>query len=189
MTAHVAERSGTKVPPLPPLGRMVSSRRERTLGRRTEPEVPVEVFRRRLTLCGPLTATPVFGHPDVDVGTLEVTGGLSLSGPDEHLLPLRWIALLYGRIGCDLSASTGIHDTAGAAKVLLAGASTVQVTSALYRHGIEHLKTITEGLEHWMAEKDFESVDAFRGRVSRFHTEKPELFERAQYIKAFVNAE
>ena len=130
-----------------------------------------------------------FFHPDVDVGTLEVTGGLSLSGPDEHLLPLRWIALLYGRIGCDLSASTGIHDTAGAAKVLLAGASTVQITSALYRHGIEHLRTITDGLEKWMAQKDFASVDAFRGRLSRFHTEKPELYERAQYIKAFVNAE
>lgn len=130
-----------------------------------------------------------FFHPDVDVGTLEVTGGLSLSGSEEHLLPLRWLALLYGRVGCDLCASTGVHDTAGAAKVLLAGASTVQVTSALYRHGVDHLRTIRDGLESWMRQKGFESVDAFRGRLSRFHTEKPELYERAQYIKAFVDAE
>jgi dihydroorotate dehydrogenase (fumarate) len=130
-----------------------------------------------------------FFHPDVDVGTLEITGGLSLSGSEEHLLPLRWLALLYGRVGCDLCASTGVHDTAGAAKVLLAGATAVQVTSALYRHGVGHLRTIRDGLEAWMGQKGFASVDAFRGRLSRFHTEKPELYERAQYIKAFVDAE
>jgi len=130
-----------------------------------------------------------FFHPDVDLDALEVTGGLSLSGPEEHLLPLRWLALLYGRVGCDLSASTGVHDAAGAAKVLLAGATTVQVTSALYRHGVDHLRTIREGLESWMGQKGFATVDAFRGRLSRFHTEKPELYERAQYIKAFVDAE
>ncbi|MFH1531763.1 MAG: dihydroorotate dehydrogenase-like protein [Pseudomonadota bacterium] len=130
-----------------------------------------------------------FFHPDIDVDTLEVTGGLSLSGPGEVLLPLRWLALLYGRIGCDLCASTGIHDAVGAAKAILAGATTVQVTSALYRHGVDHLRTIRDGLESWMEQKGFASVDAFRGRLSRFHTEKPELYERAQYIKAFVDAE
>ncbi len=130
-----------------------------------------------------------FFHPDVDVDGLDVTGGLSLSSPDEHLLPLRWLALLYGRVGCDLCSSTGVHDAAGAAKMLLAGATAVQVTSALYRHGVDHLRTITDGLVGWMDEKGFATVSAFRGRLSRFHTEKPELFERAQYIKAFVDAE
>ena len=130
-----------------------------------------------------------FFHPDVDTASLKVTGGLSLSGPEEHLLPLRWLALLYGQVGCDLCASTGVHDATAAAKMLLAGAGAVQVTSALYRYGVEHLREMARELEAWMDEHGFNTVDSFRGRLSRFHTDNPELYERAQYIKAFVDVE
>jgi len=130
-----------------------------------------------------------FFHPDVDLETMGLRGGLSLSHPDEYRLPLRWVGLMFGRVGLDFCASSGIHDADAVVKMLLAGAAAVQVTSALYKRGVEHIGVLRTGLNSWMEGHDMPDIRSFRGRASRFHTESPELFERAQYIKAFVDAE
>jgi len=130
-----------------------------------------------------------FFHPDLDIVEMEPRGGLLLSRPEEYRLPLRWIGILYGRTGCDLCASTGVHGAGAVIRLILAGAKAVQVTSALYLYQHEIVGTMLHGLEDWMSEHGFESVETFRGRVSRFHSGRPEMYERSQYIKAFVDAE
>jgi len=130
-----------------------------------------------------------FFHPDLDIVAMEPKGGLSLSRPEEYRLPLRWVGILCGRTGCDLCASTGIHEPGSVIRLLLAGAKAVQVTSAIYLYKHEIVGTMLQGLADWMDEHDFSSIASFRGKVSRFHAGHPDMYERAQYIKAFVDAE
>jgi dihydroorotate dehydrogenase (fumarate) len=130
-----------------------------------------------------------FYHPDIDIETLSLSGGLSLSHPDEYRRTLRWMGLLYGRLTCDLCASTGVHDGATVIRQLLAGATAVQVTSAFYLHSLSLLQRMLLDLRTWMTLNSFDTIADFQGKVSRFHAENPDLFERAQYIKAFVGAE
>jgi len=54
-----------------------------------------------------------FYQPDIDLETMEAHSRLQLSSPSELLLPLRWIALLHGRVKASLAATGGIHDAAG----------------------------------------------------------------------------
>jgi dihydroorotate dehydrogenase (fumarate) len=127
-----------------------------------------------------------FYHLDVDIEKMELKPGLKLSSPDEISLPLRWIALLAGRIRCDLAATTGAHDAEGMIKQLLVGASAVQVCTGLYLNGIEHIGKILADTEAWMDKHGFASIDEFRGKISQEESEHPELFERLQYIKTYT---
>jgi dihydroorotate dehydrogenase (fumarate) len=126
---------------------------------------------------------------DIDIDRMELASGARLSSPPEISLPLRWISLLWGKVKCDFSASTGAHDSAGVIKLLLVGATTVQLCSALYRRGLDHIGTIHTELETWMDAHAFKSVGQLRGRLSQSQSDKPELFERLQYIKALVGIE
>jgi dihydroorotate dehydrogenase (fumarate) len=130
-----------------------------------------------------------FYQIDIDTDKIDMAPGVRFSSPDEISLPLRWIALLAGSLDCDLAASTGVHDGEGFVKQLLAGATAVQVCSALYEKGIEHIGSILKDVETWMQEHSFEKVEDFRGKLSRQVTERPELYERLQYIKLFVGIE
>jgi dihydroorotate dehydrogenase (fumarate) len=130
-----------------------------------------------------------FYQIDIDIEKVEIAPGLRFSSPDEISLPLRWIALLAGHVECDLAASTGVHDGAGMVKQLLAGATAVEVCSALYEKGIDHIGAIIRDVETWMAGHGFEKIDDLRGKLSRDVTESPELYERLQYIKLFVGIE
>ncbi|MFX0210022.1 MAG: dihydroorotate dehydrogenase-like protein [Candidatus Hodarchaeota archaeon] len=130
-----------------------------------------------------------FYQVDVDIEMITLKSGHQLSRPEEISLPLRWIALLYDRIQCDLAGSTGVHDGAGVIKILLAGARVVQICSTLYKNGLEEIEKILDHLAAWMKEHKFESIEQFRGKASKSQIEKPELWERLQYIKALVGIE
>jgi dihydroorotate dehydrogenase (fumarate) len=130
-----------------------------------------------------------FYQVDIDIEKIEISSGITLSSPGEINLPLRWVSLLSGRVECDLAASTGIHDSDGVVKMLLAGATVTQLCSVLYRNGLESIERILGGLESWMKGHGFESVEAMRGRLSSMNSDSPELYERIQYIKAFVGVE
>ncbi len=130
-----------------------------------------------------------FFHPDIDVQSEELKGGLVLSRPDEYRVALRWIGVLYGRGRGDLCASTGIHDGESAARMLLAGADAVQVVSAVYAHGRTVFGQMKAELRAWMDDKGYESISDYRGKLSRFRLGDHQAFERAQYIKAFVGAD
>ena len=130
-----------------------------------------------------------FYQLDFDIERLALTPGYHLSSPDEIHLSLRWIALLSSQVGCDLSASTGVHDGAGVVKQLLAGAKAVQLCSALFLKGLDRIKACLEELDGWMKRHSFASIEEFRGRMSRETSADPQLYERLQYIKVYGGLE
>ncbi len=127
-----------------------------------------------------------FLQPDIDPLTETLQSEMALSSPAELKLPLRWIALLYGRVQTDLALSTGAHSGLDVAKALLAGATVVQTASALIRNGVPYLSTMLRELEAWMGEKGYESPDEFRGKLSQQQALDPFAFERAQYVKLLM---
>ncbi len=125
-----------------------------------------------------------FYQPDLDLETLDVVPELELSHSWELRLPLRWIAILRGRLPrTSLAASTGVYSGADVAKALLVGADVAMMTSALLRHGISRVGLVEQELLDWMQEHDYESVSQLRGSVSQGAVADPTAFERANYIK------
>jgi len=126
---------------------------------------------------------------DIDPEAIKVKAGNPLSEPSEISLSLHWIAILAGRVSCDLSATTGVHSTVDVIKQILAGATTVQLCSVIYKKGTEHISQLLRGIEDWMKKHGVSSLDEVRGKLSMKESEKPELYERLQYIKALVGIE
>jgi dihydroorotate dehydrogenase (fumarate) len=125
-----------------------------------------------------------FYQPDIDLDNLVVRPNVILSTPQALRLPLRWIAILYGRVGADLAATSGIHTAQDVIKMLMAGANVTMLCSVLLRHGIDHIRLIEQGLREWMEEREYESVGQMRGSMSQIHCANPGEFERAQYVRA-----
>jgi dihydroorotate dehydrogenase (fumarate) len=128
-----------------------------------------------------------FYQPDIDLETLRVTPRLVLSTSDEVRLPMRWIAVLYGRVRASLAATTGVHTHEDVLKLLLAGADVTMVASALYKRGIGHLRSMVDGTRAWLEERDYSSVGQMKGSTSQINAPDPEAFERANYIKTLVD--
>lgn len=127
-----------------------------------------------------------FYRPDVDIDRFAIISAPVFSSPQEISQSLQWIALLAGGVECDLAASTGVHDAAGAIKQLLVGASAVQLCSALYRNGVEYTQKVVTGIEEWMQRHKFKRIEDFQGKLSRENIDNPAAFERSQYIRALV---
>jgi dihydroorotate dehydrogenase (fumarate) len=126
-----------------------------------------------------------FYQPDLDLETLEVVNRVELSHPGELRLPLRWIAILRPQLGTSVSiaATTGIHRGTDAVKALMVGADVAMMTSALLRHGPDHLSTVEAELVGWLAEHDYESVSQLRGSATQVTSGDAAAFERANYIQ------
>jgi dihydroorotate dehydrogenase (fumarate) len=107
-----------------------------------------------------------------------------LSTPQARRLPLRWIAILYGRVNADLAATSGIHNAKDVLKMLMAGASVTMLCSVLLKQGIEQVRVIESGMRTWMDEHEYESVNQMRGSLSQKNCPDPSAFERAQYMRA-----
>jgi len=123
-----------------------------------------------------------FWTPDLDIDKLKIMPSRALSSPDEYTIPLRWIGIMAKRVQCDLCASTGIHDGKAMIKQLLAGAKAVQVASALYRNGTEHIQTMVNELSDWMTTHEFYAVEQFRGSLSQAESADPAAYERVQFM-------
>jgi dihydroorotate dehydrogenase (fumarate) len=128
-----------------------------------------------------------FLQPDIDVDEEAITNEMVYSTPMEMKVPLRWVALLYGRTGMDLALNTGVHSGRDVAKALLAGASVVQVASACLQNGLPYISTMLMELQGWMEEKGHESLDEFRGKVSQQNVPNAFGFERAQYMQLLMS--
>ncbi len=124
-----------------------------------------------------------FYQPDLDLDRLEIVPNLNLSSSDELRLPLRWIALLYGHIAVDLALTTGVHTVQDALKGIAAGASVVMVASELLHNGIGRVKTIQLGIQAWLIENEYESLEQLRGSLSQSNCSEPAAFERANYMR------
>jgi dihydroorotate dehydrogenase (fumarate) len=128
-----------------------------------------------------------FLQPDIDLETLDVDPSLHLSTSEELRLPLRWIAILRGRVDASLAATTGVHTWEDAVKLILAGADVTMMASALFKHGPEHVGTVVDGIRTWLDEHEYASVEQAKGSVSQAACPDPVAFERSNYMRALVN--
>ena len=126
-----------------------------------------------------------FFSPDFDIDTFEVKPSFVFSTPSELAMSLRWIAIMSGKVDCDLAASTGIHDGAAIIKQILAGANAVQAVSCLYKNGPGYINKLLDSVEEWMTRKRFESLSDFRGRMSQDQTKDPAIYDRVQFMRYF----
>ena len=128
-----------------------------------------------------------FYQPDIDLETLEVVPRLVLSNSTELRLPLRWVAILYGRLLADLAITTGIHTSQDVLKALMAGAKVTMMASELLQNGIRRINVILDEMRHWMNEHEYESVAQMIGSMSQQHCAEPAAFERANYMKMLAS--
>jgi len=127
-----------------------------------------------------------FYGPDFDIDEKSVSGERSaLSSPEDLFLPLRWIALLYGSLDCDLALTSGVHDHEAVLKALMAGADVAMMASTLLEHGVARLSSILSDMVRWMQVNDYESLSDIRGMLcqQRSAAESASL-ERAGYVRA-----
>jgi dihydroorotate dehydrogenase (fumarate) len=125
-----------------------------------------------------------FYQPDLDLESVDVVARLDLSESTELRLPLRWVAILRPQLGpgVSLAISSGAQAGTDAVKGLMVGADVVMMTSALLRHGPDHVGTVLAGLRHWLTEHEYVSVDQLRGSATSERVEDPAAFERANYM-------
>jgi dihydroorotate dehydrogenase (fumarate) len=128
-----------------------------------------------------------FYQPDIELETLEVSPNVLLSTPMAMRLPMRWIALLHGRIGASLAATSGIHHGVDALKMIIAGADVTMLCSVLLRYGIDHIRVIEREMREWLDDHEYESVEQIKGMMSQKNCPDPTVFERAQYMRALAN--
>jgi dihydroorotate dehydrogenase (fumarate) len=124
-----------------------------------------------------------FYQPDLDLEQLRVTPNLILSTSQELRLPLRWLAILYGRVPVDLALTSGVHTDEDVLKGLMAGARVTMMASELLHNGIGRIGEILEGVRMWMEEHEYESVTQMQGSMSQINVAEPEAFVRANYMK------
>lgn len=121
-------------------------------------------------------------QPDINIQTERHQFPYNLSSPDDNRLPLRFAGLLYGNINASLCANSGILSGRDVIKMLLAGADSVEVVSALYKYGIDVIAAMIKELEDWMDSKGYDTIESFRGKLSRKNTVNELPYHRAQYI-------
>jgi dihydroorotate dehydrogenase (fumarate) len=124
-----------------------------------------------------------FYQPDIDLETLEVVPNLVLSSSKSLRLPLRWIAILYGRIQTDLAITSGVHTAEDVLKATMAGATVSMMTSELLQKGFGRVPAILAEIEKWMVEHEYDSIQQMKGSLSQKSVKEPAAFERANYMK------
>jgi dihydroorotate dehydrogenase (fumarate) len=125
-----------------------------------------------------------FYQPDIDINTLEVNPSLELSNSYDLRLPLRWVAILYDRIKADLALTSGVHNEQDVIKAMMAGANVVEMASELIEKGPKRIPEILQGIENWLVEYEYKSIEQMRGSMSHKSVGEPAAFERANYMKA-----
>jgi dihydroorotate dehydrogenase (fumarate) len=131
-------------------------------------------------------------NPDIDIEQLQITASNMFSNEHEYSQSLRWVALLAGRIKCDIAASTGIHNYETVIKQILAGANVVQLVSVFYKdplHDFSVLEVIIEGMESWMKRHNYNKISDFRGLMSKTSIKNPASYERVQFLRLFSSIE
>ncbi|MBN1999589.1 dihydroorotate dehydrogenase-like protein [candidate division KSB1 bacterium] len=124
-----------------------------------------------------------FTELDIDIEKISLQNTFQFSSKYEIYRPLRWIAILSGRIGCDLAATTGIHSAQDMIKMILAGASAVQLASLLYTDGLEKIRSFLTFLESWMTQNNFKTIEEFKGKLSLKNTQTNEIYLRSQFME------
>jgi dihydroorotate dehydrogenase (fumarate) len=142
-------------------------------------------FARRIVAAGAnaLVLFNRFYQPDFDLEEFKVIHNLELSNSYEMRLPLRWVALLYGHIQADFALTTGVHTPTDVVKSIMAGANVTMIASELLKHGATRIPELLAGVQSWMEENEYESIQQMRGAMSKNAVAEPAALERANYMK------
>lgn len=124
-----------------------------------------------------------FYQPDLDLEAMQVVPTLALSTSEELRLPLRWVAILYGRIQADMAITSGVHTYLDVLKGLMAGARITMMASELLHNGPERIAAIRQEMSQWLEERGYESVSQMQGSMSQQRVDDPGAFERANYMR------
>jgi dihydroorotate dehydrogenase (fumarate) len=131
-----------------------------------------------------------FFQPDIDVVNMKHIKSFNLSNEGDYKKSLRYAGLLFENIKADICSSHGIFTGADVIKLILSGATCVQVVSILYKNGFSQINTIKKELEEWMDVKNFTNIDEFRGILSKNKlSSNPFVYKRAQYVDLLINSE
>ena len=102
------------------------------------------------------------------------------------------MALLAGRVGCDIASSGGVSNAEDVLKQILAGASAVQVCTLFYQQGLKVLQSLLSGVSAWMDKHHYATIDDFKGELSFKKQDltfkgvgEADAYFRAQYLKAY----
>ncbi len=125
-----------------------------------------------------------FYQPDIDINNLEVVPGVTMSDSSAIKLPMRWIAIFYGRLKASLAATSGVHTAEDILKLVMAGADVTMMCSALLQHGPAHIQKVLADVTKWMEDHEYESIEQMKGSMSQKSVADPAAFERANYVKA-----
>jgi len=87
-------------------------------------------------------------------------------GPWSIYYCLRWIATAYPHLSIPISGSGGVWEGTDLVKYILAGATTVQVCSAVCLQGYEIVPRLLHGLQEWMEGKGYSTPAEFQGRAA-----------------------
>jgi len=129
-----------------------------------------------------------FYKPDIDLNTMQIVSGNVFSSHSDLSDTLRWTAIVSGKVpGISVASSTGVHDWEDVVKCLLAGASAVQMCSAIYTYGAEIIPQVLTCMEEWMHHTKYRSLSQFQGKLSYSQVMDPSLYERTQFMKYFSN--
>jgi dihydroorotate dehydrogenase (fumarate) len=124
-----------------------------------------------------------FYQPDFDLDELDIIHNLDLSTSAEMRLPLRWISILYGKLNADFALTSGVHTAEDVIKAMMAGAKVTMTASTLLHHGEQAVGPILSGIEEWMKEREYESIEQMQGSMAQKNVREPAAFERANYMK------
>jgi dihydroorotate dehydrogenase (fumarate) len=124
-----------------------------------------------------------FTSPNSTSETLEVVPSLTLSRPQELLLRLHWVAILYGWVRANLAITGGVHSAEDVLKSMMAGAHVAMMTSALLLNGIDHVSHVLKDMVQWMEEHEYSSIQEMCGSMSQRNVPNPAAFERANYMR------
>ena len=129
-----------------------------------------------------------FYQPDIDINNLQIVSGNVFSNHSDLSDTIRWTAIVAGKIpGISVASSTGVHDWEDVIKCLLAGASAVQMCSAIYTHGAEIISQILTCVEEWIHQANYQSIAEFKGKLNYANIPDPAMYERSQFMKYFSN--
>ncbi len=128
-------------------------------------------------------------QPDINIKSEKMNFPYNLSSEEDNRLPLRYAGMLYGQLKCDVCANTGIFTAGDVIKMILAGANSVQVVSTIYKNGPQQIEKILEDLEIWMANKQYNNLNEFRGKLSMKNVKDPFAYRRAQYVDILMRSD
>ena len=129
-----------------------------------------------------------FYQPDIDINSTQIVSGNVFSNHADLSDTIRWTAIVNGKVpGISIASSSGVHDWEDVIKCLLAGASAVQMCSAVYTHGSAIISQVLTCIEEWMHQANYKSVAEFQGKLNYSNIPNPAMYERSQFMKYFSN--